>query len=451
MGTRLIFTVGTNPLPIWVAWHHLKDELQPVQVRFVHTAGTKKEKERLKKYCHGADFLNPIETSEGNPRLVRDAIKPVVNNLADTQLLHVHYTGGTKVMGVETVAAIEASLPKDIQLDTSYLDARAGSGPTIVNRAGKELVKDARKGICPDLKRIAELNGFEIGPFDHQYGSPGRLVTKKCPAPRIPTQEERKAGQIVLSALCRRLDEDFQDIFSRPADSCWNRTFSSNINFVYPQNGGTFQLPDNANPIWTNSLLPQLNNVFPHCQWDTTAGTLSYPAHGRACSEIEEELEQMHKFFNGTWFEYAAYASFQEALSNIATRNSIRTNHKLFHSVYARRAGAKNSKVKPFELDVVAVLGYQIVVVSCTTAFASQTVKQKAMEAYHRARQLGGDEARAVVLCANWKASEINLIQEELKDETGSSDLPLQIWGKRKWNELSSNFEQYLCNDLHWR
>ena len=451
MGTQLIFTVGTNPLPIWVAWHHLKDELQPVQVRFVHTAGTKKEKERLEKYCHGADFLNPIETSEGNPRSVRDAIKPVVNNLADTQILHVHYTGGTKVMGVETVAALEASLPKDIHLDTSYLDARTGSGPTIVNRAGREWVKDARKGICPALNRIAELNGFEIGPFDHQYGSPGRLVTKKCPAPRIPTQEERKAGQIVLSALCRRLDEDFQDIFSRPADSCWNRTFFSNRDFVYPKNSGTFQLPDNANSIWTSSLLPQLNKVFPHCRWNATAGTLSYPAHDLACSKIKEELEQMHKFFNGTWFEYAAYASFQEALSNIATRNSIRTNHKLFHSVYARRAGARNPTVRPFELDVVAVLGYQIVVVSCTTAFDSPTVKQKAMEAYHRARQLGGDEARAVVLCANWNASEINLIQEELQDETGSSDLPLQIWGKGKWNKLSRNFESYLRNDLHWR
>ena len=66
MGTQLIFTVGTNPLPIWVAWHHLKDKLQPpVQVRFVHTAGTKNEKDRLESYCQDADF----------PQCTRSAIR----------------------------------------------------------------------------------------------------------------------------------------------------------------------------------------------------------------------------------------------------------------------------------------------------------------------------------------------------------------------------------------
>ena len=57
MGTQLILTVGTNPLPVWVAWYHLKEKLQePIQVRLVHTAGTVDERDRLKKYCQGADF-----------------------------------------------------------------------------------------------------------------------------------------------------------------------------------------------------------------------------------------------------------------------------------------------------------------------------------------------------------------------------------------------------------
>lgn len=450
MGTQLIFTVGTNPLPIWVAWHHLKDKLQPpVQVRFVHTAGTEQEKERLEKYCHGACFLDPIQTSEGNPKSVRDAIRPVVNYLADTKLLHVHYTGGTKVMGVETVAALEASLPELIHLDTSYLDPRARSGPVIVNRAGNNWVNDTRKGIDPDLCRIALLNGFTIGPFKSEYWSwknRGR-ETQDCPAPGKPTQKELDAGQTVLGVMTNRaLENDFSRIFSRP-DSCWNQTFSFNRNFAYPQNGGSFQLPNDADHTWTNCLLPQLNSVFQHCPWNATAGKLYYPARAQASLEIQTDLEQMHKFFNGIWFEYAAYDAFLEALNRITNR----PNYQLFHSVHARRAGAKDQRVRHFELDVVAVLGYQIVVVSCTTAFDPSMVKQKAMEAYHRARQLGGDEARAVVLCANFRDDEINLIQEELQDETGSSDLPLQIWGRNTWKNLSSKFERYLCNDLHWR
>ena len=77
------------------------------------------------------------------------------------------------------------------------------------------------------------------------------------------------------------------------------------------------------------------------------------------------------------------------------------------------------------------------------------TIKQKGMEAITRARQLGGDEARAIVLCA--VGSNLRkYIEDELQDETGSSDLPLQIWGREKWNRLTYNFSTYLQNDLRW-
>ncbi len=354
MGTQLIFTVGTNPLPIWVAWHHLKDKLQPVQVRFVHTAGTKKEKERLKNYCHGADFLNPIETSAGKPDTVRRDITNIMNSddLRATSCLHVHYTGGTKVMGVETVAAIEASLPKDIQLDTSYLDARADSGPTIVDQEGI-MVGDTREGIAPNLNQIALLNGFTIGPFTSEYWSWGSYCLEKeeCPAPRQPTPEELNWGMVALHS-----------------------------------------------------------------------GRCKDPIH----------------------IEYGAYAAFQNALGQIPNR----TNYQLFHSVYARRPG--NRRNRHFELDVVAVLGYQIVVVSCTVDHDPKLIKHKGMEAITRARQLGGDEARAIVLCGA-QQRDTGFIEAELQDETGSSDLPLQVWGRNTWKNLSQQFYRYLRNDLHWR
>ena len=48
MATQLIFTVGTNALPIWVAWYHLKDKLEaPIKVRLVHTTDTEPQKEVL--------------------------------------------------------------------------------------------------------------------------------------------------------------------------------------------------------------------------------------------------------------------------------------------------------------------------------------------------------------------------------------------------------------------
>ena len=76
-------------------------------------------------------------------------------------------------------------------------------------------------------------------------------------------------------------------------------------------------------------------------------------------------------------------------------------------------------------------------------------VKQKGMEAILRARQLGGDEARAIVLCSAHQ-NDAKLIEDELKDEMGSASEPLQVWGKNRWRGLPNEFYQYLRNDLHW-
>ena len=69
MGTHLIMTVGTNALPIWVAWYHLKNALKkPIKVWFVHTPDTQNETDRLAKYfAPDAHFLGYIETAPGEP------------------------------------------------------------------------------------------------------------------------------------------------------------------------------------------------------------------------------------------------------------------------------------------------------------------------------------------------------------------------------------------------
>lgn len=369
MGTQLILTVGTNPLPVWVAWYHLKEKLpKPIKVRLVHTKDTVDERDRLKKYCQGADFLDPIQTADGDPRTVRNDIRNIANGLSDeATLLHIHYTGGTKVMAVETVAALEAALQKTIHLDTSYLDPRATAGPAIVNRAGNPWVKDTRKDVDPNLSHIAELNGFELGPFTHQYWDPDSRSYKEenCPSPKELNQDQLDRGAKALSG--------------RPG-------------------------------------------VDP------------------------------------TLLEYGAYDAFKTALDRISTRNAPRKNYKLFHNVYVRRARSTDQRAKPFELDVVAALGHQIVVVSCTRDSESTQIKdsesaqikKKGMEAILRARQLGGDEARAIVLCRA-HPNTAKLIEDELKDEMGSASEPLQVWGRDTWQSLSTHFDQYLQSDLHWR
>jgi len=226
-----------------------------------------------------------------------------------------------------------------------------------VDRHGNALVADTRKGVTPCLRRIAELNGFELGPFPYEYWDKlGNYQTQVCPAPGTLTDEQLTIGRAAL-------------------------------------NSGSDFTPD--------------------------------------------------------LFEYGAYAAFQDALADISRQNPPRSNYKLFHKVYVRRANATDASVKPFELDVIAVLGYQIVVVSCTLAYEHAVVKQKGMEAILRMRQLGGVEARAVVLCGASREAQ-RLIQAELKEETGRSGLSLEIWGKDRWYCLQQAFNHYIRTAFGW-
>ena len=365
MGTLLILTVGTNPLPVWVALHHLKDNLpHPIHVRLVHTAETRAERDRLLQCSRDTFSIDAIETVSGNPSTVR---KDITRNLKDNlpehiTRIHVHYTGGTKVMCVETVAAVEtikaSVLPETITLETSYLDPRADSGAILVDRNGNALVPDTREGITPCLRRIAELNGFELGPFLYKYwDESGNNCSKNCPAPGTLSEEQLAKG-------------------------------------------------------------------------GATLGSSRYPT-------------------NPELLEYGAYAAFQHTLAEISRQNPTRGNHKLFHKVYVRRANPTDASVKPFELDVVAVLGYQIVVVSCTLAYNHASVKGKGMEAILRMRQLGGAEARAIVVCGASREAQ-RLIQAELKEETGHSNLSLEIWGKDTWSQLPQAFNQYIRTVFGW-
>ncbi|RKU34902.1 hypothetical protein C6496_18740 [Candidatus Poribacteria bacterium] len=367
MGTQLIFTVGTNPLPVWVAWHHLKGILiPPISVRFVHTQGTVDEKDRLVRYCHEGHFMSHIQTSPGDPGTVRQDVEVILKHLGNDPNLHVHYTGGTKVMSVETVAGLEYDLPEGVELETSYLDPRGNSGPTIVNSYSKSLVTDTRVNVPADLAHVAHLNGFTLGPFVHQYWNEGRVVRETCPAPAILDDKQEANGRTAITAMGRG-------------------------------------------------------------------------HRGR--------IDWRH-------FEYAAYVALKEALEQIKTSNATRSNYQLFHSVNVRRTGA-NQADSHFELDVVAVLGYQILVISCTldTQQPGQTqqaiIKRKGMEAILRARQLGGDEAQAIVLC-NAHPNNAGRVERELHDEVGSAGTPLRVWGTDKWPNLSGQFYNYLRNDLYW-
>ncbi len=366
MATQLIMTVGTNALPIWVAWYHLKGKLkQPVKVQFIYTNDTEPQRDSLRRFCDNAQFGTDIKTSPGDPSTVRGDIRKQILNCLDqkTTHLHVHYTSGTKVMGVETVSAIEERIANKacLNLETTYLDPRGDKGPRLLSRTNV-YQEDARMGVKPTLDRIANLNGFTPAPFTHEYWNreDSRWIRDEKLAPAELDRDQEADGNNVIDSMRRG--------------------------------------------VW---------------------GAMD-PTH----------------------FEYAAYVALNQALEAIKAANSERSNYRIYHNVFVRRTSA-DQRDRIFELDVVAVLGYQILVVSCTLETGPAAIKEKGMEVILRSRQLGGDEAQAIVLCKGY--SEITeRVEKELYDEIGSAGRPLRIWGTNKWIKLQNEFKQYLRNDLHW-
>jgi hypothetical protein len=69
-----------------------------------------------------------------------------------------------------------------------------------------------------------------------------------------------------------------------------------------------------------------------------------------------------------------------------------------------------------FELDVILLKGYQLIGISCTTSEKKGECKNKGFEIFMRTRQIGGEEARAVLVT---RLSEPGELQGELEVDTG--------------------------------
>lgn len=71
-----------------------------------------------------------------------------------------------------------------------------------------------------------------------------------------------------------------------------------------------------------------------------------------------------------------------------------------------------------FQIDLIAIYGYQMTLISVTTHEAKGLCKQKAFEAIHRARQLGGDEAKIILVTFMGK---VNELEQDVWDFFGST------------------------------
>ncbi|HDH12021.1 MAG TPA: hypothetical protein ENG83_07480 [Nitrospirae bacterium] len=94
-------------------------------------------------------------------------------------------------------------------------------------------------------------------------------------------------------------------------------------------------------------------------------------------------------------------------------KNKIK-NIEIFQNWKIKKPGWRTD----FELDVILLHGYHLTGISCTISADKKTCKMKGFEIIHRTKQIGGDEARAVLVTGS-NANQKRILQQELLYDTG--------------------------------
>ncbi|MEM1043985.1 MAG: hypothetical protein AAGI91_15325 [Bacteroidota bacterium] len=105
------------------------------------------------------------------------------------------------------------------------------------------------------------------------------------------------------------------------------------------------------------------------------------------------------RWLRGSWLESLALDALVRAEDDLGL-HGVAWSVESRPDIQALRTDDGTDDYDKFELDVMALRGYQLFAVSCTTSQGKSDVKKKLFEVLHRARQIGGDEARAAVVSA---------------------------------------------------
>lgn len=138
------------------------------------------------------------------------------------------------------------------------------------------------------------------------------------------------------------------------------------------------------------------------------------------------------KFLDGGWLENYVIACLHE-ISKKCNLYDVQKN------MFVKSADPATT-ITGFEFDVAAMQGYRLYAFSCTTGMQRSMVKGKLMEAFTRAKQMGGDESRVALVCGYLQPD--NLL-EEINESWMTSRDKIRIFGPQDFEMLLHKLESW--------
>lgn len=373
----LFLLVGGNPLPNYVSAQLMAKEHGAIYL--LATPGTEEVAKRLK--CKLKQAMREAQIEIASPLMpevggfeIEQALTDILRQVKiGNRRVGLNYTGGTKDMAVHVYDRLQDEFGKHDAV-FSYLDAHTLEMGIYVEGQRTQW-PSAKLVLTPSLEDLWQLHGLMRDP-EH--------------APPVQRPSENRKDLVASIA----------EIHSTPAGFRQWRQWLAVLKNAQP---GAETLPTQAEFA---ALAPFVEQLARACNTPQPAPTEVAAFLGK------EVLRKCDDFLRGKWLEEWALW----ALLPLLEQNNL---HDHAMNLFLRQPpDPTGRKPQPpaFELDVAAIKGYQLHLFSCiaTEGMDNMSVNDKdepkagdrgeakrhLFEAYMRARQVGGDEARvALVSC----------------------------------------------------
>lgn len=443
---HLLLLVGSNPLPNAVAGKLLV--AADGMITLIHSQDSCALAKRLRLWLLYPETriarIDLIEVEESDATSVCRGVEKALKTYESSNdakkrgkvCVGLHYTGGTKVMSVHAYRVLEnwARSAKNQEREAvfSYLDAH-----TLRMRFDETPGKNALSfsvglNVEIGIEALIAMHGWEWKQGNVPHTAP---VLPESAAALLTTHSNASEAGIWTEWL-------HQELFPATRKSVVvSRPFQ-----VFDESGKELQgsyvvkqpAPDDQ---WKNK--PDLTLPWPN--QPTLTETLQKELGQGGVEKLNLKVEKASglkdekafcRWLSGTWLESAVLSALQNCSEELELRDCC-MNLEL--QIPGENEGG-------FEFDVVAIRGYQLFAFSCTTVGDSKgsrgLLKHKLFELYIRARQMGGDEACAALVCC-MEQRKADRLEQEVRYDLGSEGR-IRIFGREKLANLSGHIANWI-------
>lgn len=405
---HLFLLVGKNPLPNYVAARLLAKTNATIWL--LHSddpdegpSGTKRAAEELEIALlkREPDLTVRLEGIPSSNNLgIETRIRDILHQMHQKGLagkIGLNYTGGTKVMSVHVYRVLEQELaeyqPRPV---FSYLDPRE----LALRVDGHGTISPPIFPIMqsPTLRQKVEISLDEL-----------IALHSLEPAPPSPTGWAEADGKLL--DLCAAIAQ----VHATPTGfKQWR---------LWIRKERLQSLPDLKYYPKLDPVCVALDSL---CGGQSTGDSVAKRLRPHANNP---KLTSCDKWFKGVWLEEHSAACVRQVANKVHI-------HDIDQNLEYK---TKQAGIERLELDIAAMIGYQLFSISCQATQDRGAAKFHLFEVYVRAWQLGGDEARASLVCL---LEDPTSLEKEVAQEWDTEG-QLRVFGRHDLKDLASAFERW--------